>query len=349
MSKLIRWALKDLVECINKMQNNKFDCIIFIDGSRGLGKSTLAFKICKNLDCGFKPERDIVFKREEVLRALAEKKAGVIFGDEMINVAYNRDFYLQDQKDLLKALNMYRDRCNCFIGCVPNFANLDNQIRQLCKIRITIIRRGVALIHMKRKTINSPDVWDIKENIKNEQRYINRTKPKYGKITTVKGILKFGDLSPDDRERYEKIKEEKRNQVFAMNIIVERDDLLKNIYDDLINFKITREKFDDVMRLAGKSADKIRENLNRRLKDEGRTERVKDFFIEADKLENERIGKSKSKSKNNIPIIRLPHSSSSSSSNVNDSEQKKEGVVAIATTDSAKQENEWDGKNFYSA
>ena len=87
---------------------NKFDGIIFIEGKRGLGKSTLAYKIATRLKTpiAFSPKRDIVYSRDDTLKHLATKKGGVIFSDEMINVAYNRDFYNEEQKVLLKALNM---------------------------------------------------------------------------------------------------------------------------------------------------------------------------------------------------------------------------------------------------
>lgn len=38
MARLKEWKIKDVVFCLEQMQNNKFDCICVIEGNRGLGK-----------------------------------------------------------------------------------------------------------------------------------------------------------------------------------------------------------------------------------------------------------------------------------------------------------------------
>jgi len=329
MAKIIRWGLKDLIEVIDNSLNNKFDQIIFIDGNRGLGKSTLAYKLCKMTECGFKPNRDMHFKREDVVRALASQTHSVIFADELVNVAYNRDFYLNDQKELLKALNMYRDHCNCFIGCVPNFTTLDNQIKQLCKIRITIERRGVAIIHRPIKSAYNSDKWDMKNNQKVEAKYIAMHKPiPYHKFTTAVGILRFEDLSQHDREIYEKIKDEKRNQIFGDNIGIKYDSFLENMYKELIENKLTKEKFEDIIRLTGKNPKSLRENLNRHLMADGKKERVPYFFFKAQQIEKEKN-----------KIARVPQKQMSIINKLKEQENEmNESVVAIATTQPYKEE-----------
>jgi len=111
----------------------------------------------------------------------------------MINVTYNRDFYVEDQKLLLKGLNMYRDSCNVFVGCIPRFIDLDVQLQRMCKIRITVVRRGIALIQTRRKAIYSTDPWDIRMNQKIEDKWsMKGTKnPRYSQLTTVRGIIKI--------------------------------------------------------------------------------------------------------------------------------------------------------------
>jgi len=165
---LLVWTLKDIRECIEKMTSPdvKMDMICFIEGRRGLGKSTLGYKILSGLKVSvpFKPKRDLVYSREDTLKHLASKINGIIFSDEMINVAYKRDFYQEDQKELLKAFDMYRDSRNVFIGCIPQFVDLDVKIQQVCKLRLTVVRRGLALVQMKMPTIYSMDPWDIKNN-----------------------------------------------------------------------------------------------------------------------------------------------------------------------------------------
>jgi len=210
----IRWTIKDLAETIDRMQDNKFDCIIFVTGLRGLGKSTLSYKLASRIKAPFNPERDIAYKRDDVVRLLAKKKRGVIFADELVNVAFNRDFYEQEQKQLIKALNMYRDSCNVFIGCIPFFATMDTQLQKLCKIRIDVVRRGVAIIQTQIHSMYTSDPWDVRNNQKVERKWVGRKNPKYSQFSTYRGILRFNDLREDQRIKYERIKQEKRNKIF---------------------------------------------------------------------------------------------------------------------------------------
>jgi len=210
----IRWTIKDLAETIDKMQENEFDCIIFVTGKRGIGKSSFAYKLANRLKSPFNPERDIAYKRDEVIRLLAKKKKGIIFSDELVNVAFNRDFYEQGQKQLIKALNMYRDSCNVFIGCIPMFATMDNQLKSLCKIRVDVVRRGVAIIQTQIHSMYTSDPWDIRNNQKIERKWVGRKNPKYSQFSTYRGILRFNDLREDQKIKYERIKHEKRNKIF---------------------------------------------------------------------------------------------------------------------------------------
>lgn len=211
----LKWGIKDIEKICRSWMGNKFDGLIVIDGNRGLGKSTLGMKLALRFE-QFKPRHDIVFARGDVIRHIAEKKFGVTLADEMINVTYNRDFYSEDQKKLLKMLNMYRDSCNLLIACVPNFFDLDKQYRALCKMRLNVVRRGLAIIHTKNQTSYSEDAWDKKTNEKIEQKWIrnNVFKPRYNQLTTFKGLLPFGDLGLKQRELYEDIKAEKRHHLY---------------------------------------------------------------------------------------------------------------------------------------
>jgi hypothetical protein len=284
--KLIQWALKDLIEIIEGKVKNKFDCIIFIEGKRGLGKSTLAYKILSKLDIPipFRPKRDIVYSREDTLKALANKKGGAIFSDEMINVAYNRDFYNEEQKTLMKALNMYRDSCNVFIGCIPSFIELDKQIQRLCQIRISVVRRGFALIHTQKATMFQSDSWDIKNNQKIESQWASKGigMPRFSRLTTIRGVLPFGDLTENQREIYEQIKAEKRNQVFQQYKEGEEfgtnNPFYVRVLKQLLDGKLNKDSFNAICEIEGKLAHSVRNAINKHLKDTGETRRFTDLI-----------------------------------------------------------------------
>jgi len=274
---------------IEHMINNKFDCIMFVEGNRGLGKSTFVYKLLKSLEIPipFKPKRDLVYTRTETLKHLATKKGGAIFSDEMINVAYNRDFYENEQKTLLKALNMYRDSCNVFVGCIPKFVELDKQIQRLCKIRITIVRRGVALLQTQNPSIYQSDSWDLKNNQRIESKWTLKgvKSPRYSQLTTMRALIRFGDLSPNQREEYEAIKQSKRGQVFGDyqdgGLLYENPE--KIFYDNLVKQaiagKVTRETWDALAIINNKKQDEMRRKFNQYLKESGSQKTFRDLIL----------------------------------------------------------------------
>lgn len=272
--------VKDIVEIINGKQSKEFDCIVFIDGKRGLGKSSLAWKICKKKG-GFKPQRDITYTRKEAIRSLATNKHATIFSDEMINVAFKRDFYEGDQKVLIKGLNMFRDSCNFYIGCIPEFYDTDPKLRDLCHLRIRVLRRGLALVHRPIDSQFTQDKWDTRNNQKREMQWTmqRNKKPKYSQLSTAIAFLTWKDLCPKDKELYRSIKEEKRGRVFAENIGVDELEGLEdqerlfysNIAQQLIEGRIGRHELIKIAELKTISFGTLRSRVSSVLDKSGHT------------------------------------------------------------------------------
>jgi len=221
---ILNWSLTKTSNMIKKILENKFDAFIIIEGNRGLGKSTLAIHLARRVARLFKNEgstdykfhfkHSFIFTRKETKSFLHKWKSNGI-ADEMINVTFNRDFYNEDQKDIIKMMNMNRDHCNLFIACVPSFQTLDTQIKNLCKIRITVVRRGLAIIQTPNQTIYCKDKWDQATNEKIEREWMKKgtTRPHYTKLSTFRGILKFPALRPKSEAKYQTTKNDKRNIV----------------------------------------------------------------------------------------------------------------------------------------
>jgi len=221
---VIRWPVQKLVETIVAILENKFDCFIIIEGNRGLGKSTLAihlarkvakkFKIKNSKDYKFHWKNSLIYTKKET-KNFWHKWNSLGIADEMINVTFNRDFYNTEQKDIIKMINMNRDHCNLFIACVPQFQTLDSQIKNLCKIRITVVRRGLAIIQTPIQSIYIKDRWDQQSNEKMERTWIQRGSkhPQYSRLSTFKGFLKFPALREKSEKQYQKVKDDKRNLV----------------------------------------------------------------------------------------------------------------------------------------
>ena len=224
VNRILRWNLKKMSKMITKILENKFDCFIIIEGNRGLGKSTLAINLARRVAREFKKKGKKKYKFKWYNSLIYTKKQTKKFwhkweslgiADEMINVTFNRDFYDSEQKDIIKMINMNRDHCNFFIACVPQFQTLDNQIENLCKIRLTVVRRGVAVVQTPNRTIYIKDQWDQRTNEKIEREWVKKgiRKPQYSRLTTFRGLLMFPKLSDKAEKKYQEIKDKKRNLV----------------------------------------------------------------------------------------------------------------------------------------
>lgn len=298
---VFKWTVHRLCRLIEKMLSNRFDCIVVIEGNRGLGKSTLGYLIVKGVkqiivtdDYGrqqikklnFKPKEDILYTRSEIIKSFNDRWYDKFMADEMINVSFNRDFYNENQKRLIKIMNMNRDHCNLFVACVPQFQTIDNQIKNLCKIRIVIRQRGIAEIHTKNRTVYTADRWDTDYNEKIERSWIKNGmfKPKPTKLSTFRGILTFRDLRPDERSEYEEIKRQKRNEIKEQEQALDNTNPNDRIYSLLNEGKIrSREMFDNMCLALNLKPLNVMQNIRVRMKNDGKNMSIKEFFIDDSK------------------------------------------------------------------
>lgn len=338
MGKILQWSFDRIIKMIVAILLNRFDCLLIVEGNRGLGKSTLSYHVVAGVSrefrrlfsfdydtvmyyykrvkepkgftleqfvqqliklkeekaYGFNPQKCLLYSRNEVIRFFNLWHVSGI-ADEMINVTFNRDFYNEEQKDLIKMVNMNRDHCNLFVASVPQFQNLDSQMKNLCKIRLTVVRRGVAVIQTPNRTIYAKDKWDQATNEKIERDWIKKgiTNPHYSKLTTFRGIVRFPPLTLKQEELYQSIKNEKRAVIAKeqMGIVDEdeRDDYQKAI-DLLLKGSVRNSQVLDGMALTvGKDPEAFKRTISNRLKREGKPHRLSDHYW--DNKEKEQKGK----------------------------------------------------------
>ena len=206
----------------------------------------------------------------------------------MINVSYKRDFYQESQKKMNKLLNMNRDHCNLFMMCIPNFSDVDSDIKKLTRIRITCVRRGLAIIQTPVNSLYSTDKWDQMNNERTERKWATSSarRPRYGKLTTYKGYLRFNDLPEDMREKYKAIKREKRNELIIKQ---EKDSLLPSTEIELFvqrlkAGKISEELLTEYCVIKGSKLSQFKSRVNTRLKDVGDEKRIKDYLTKPKKV-----------------------------------------------------------------
>lgn len=294
----MQWTLPKMVSMIVRILNNKFDCFIIIEGNRGLGKSTLAIHLARRVAREFKKmgsenykfhwDHTLVYTKKETKRFWHKWRA-IGIGDEMINVTFNRDFYDNEQKDIVKMINMNRDHTNLFIACVPQFQTLDSQIKNLCKIRITVVRRGLCVIQTPNQTIYVKDKWDQATNEKIERDWIKKgiTRPHYTRLTTFRGLMKYPALRPQAEAMYQKVKDRKRNLVAKEEMGIDAEDGEKQkdphelALEMLLNGQIKNGTFlDGFAQAHGINPASFQNNLRAKLKKQGENHQLASYYWE---------------------------------------------------------------------
>lgn len=323
MAVYLMWSLKRLVKAICDRLLNRFDVFLVIEGRRGLGKSTLGFKLMllvrremkrRGIEgYQFLPKRDLLYQRYEVLKFFHKKNHSGM-ADEMINVSFNRDFYHEDQKDLIKMINMNRDHNNFFIACVPQFKNLDSQIKQLASMKITVVRRGIAIIHMPNQTVYSPDIWDERVNEKIERTWIKGgvSNPRYSRLTTFRGFLRFPKLTDKQENVYQDIKDHKRN-IIAQNkglVDIDEKDPFDIIYKALLEGRVKNTAMLEGMIVAHDlSIDNIKAKIRKQLKVDNKPTRITMYYFD-DKETKDNINKERKRGELSALINQVKNRSS---------------------------------------
>jgi hypothetical protein len=294
--KFMKIGMVQLVTSICDRLQNKFSVELVIEGKRGLGKSTLAWNLAKRVKremkkrgidkYNFKANRDLLYTQKEVMKFLNDWYRTAI-ADEYINVVFNRDFYSTNQKDIIKMMNMNRDHCNCLIACVPSFKTLDSQVKNMISMRITVVRRGLAILHTPNKTIYSKDIWDEAFNEKIERKWLEKglTNPKYSNLTTCRGYITFPKMSDKDEMKYQEIKNKKRNLIAGEKGLngdgEEEREPIEIIYDALINGKIKSMATLEGMGLGHSiELDLLKAKLQRLLRKNHKPTKITSFFYD---------------------------------------------------------------------
>jgi hypothetical protein len=214
----------------------------------------------------------------------------------MINVAFNRDFFGEDQKNLVKMINMNRDHGNLLICCVPQFQNLDNQIKNLCKIRITVARRGLAVIQTPNRTIYNRDRWDSSNNEKIERDWLKKGSglPQYSRLNTFRGMIRFPALTEKQQIIYDKIKGAERNVIKGVLGVTEeqgnKDDPFQKTMDRLLSGGIRNStELQGIAFALGMDYNSMRNKIVKRLKELNKPYKIAEHYWDRNARATENI------------------------------------------------------------
>lgn len=313
MTKVRYWSMDRFVLMIVEMLLNKFDCLIVVEGNRGLGKSTFAFKVLNKVHKYFRTiqaetggiispyknwynfnplmqlkcpakYRHVIYTQKDVINFYDKWHVSAI-ADEMINVAFNREFFGEDQKNLIKMINMNRDHGDLLIACVPQFQTLDNQFKNLCKIRVTVCRRGLAVIQTPNRTIYNRDRWDSANNEKIERDWLKKGSglPQYSRLNTFRGLIRFHPLTPKEQWIYDQIKKIERNVIKGSLGVTENGDAqtdpFEKLYATFVKGGIrSPHVLEGFATATGMNFEQIRHKIVKRLKEDGKSPALSDYY-----------------------------------------------------------------------
>lgn len=141
----IRYLCKDLLDVLvadmHRNVNQKYDNVLLATGGEGSGKSSLIYGVCSRYD----PDRfDIRESYTYDMDVLRERFAGGDYGngifwmDETTQVASNREWQSEDNKDFVSILETFRSKKFLFAGCAPKLERVDIYLRDF-RMRYQVI------------------------------------------------------------------------------------------------------------------------------------------------------------------------------------------------------------------
>ncbi len=249
--------------------------------------STLLLKLFLRFK-GFKQIKHQVYSQRDVISLLKNQQFSFCWDDEAINTGYKRNFQSKGQQELIKIITMYRDNFNIYASAIPFFYSLDKDLRELIHIHIHIIERGLAVILMQLEdSIHQTDQWDTRNNSKKEEKWQKKKaenpnfKFPYHRLSTFVGYLRFNDLTKNQREKYKKLKREKRHGALLTEEEVARqkeENVNDRIFKQMLDAKLTKEGLQQFCLIEGKKLSSMVTYLNKRLNNLGEEKTLKQFL-----------------------------------------------------------------------
>lgn len=280
------WTINELVKMFNARRKNQFDCNVLVTGTTGKGKSSLILKMLLRFE-GFRQWTHQIYSREDTLNLLKNQKFSYCWNDELIGVGYKREHWNNLQIELIKTLTQYRCNWNIFVGALPVFFTLDKELLKQFAINIDVIRRGEAIVHMRRDGRRySDDPWDTKANAKLEEQWSKKMqtntnfKIPYHKYSTYIGHLYWTDITEKQRKKYEAIRDKKKAMIEQDK--VDEEEKSRPFNERLLEMMLKKEMdyktFENICILNNKKVINVRVAINKLLKEKGKSERVKELL-----------------------------------------------------------------------
>lgn len=124
--------LQKLADDMHKNVRADYDNVVMIEGGEGSGKSNLAWQVIKAYNPNFDIRQTYVYNMDGIReRFAAEDYGGNIFWmDETSQIASNRNWQSEDNKDLVSILEVCRSKHFSLVGCIPSISRADLYLRE---------------------------------------------------------------------------------------------------------------------------------------------------------------------------------------------------------------------------
>ena len=191
----IRYLYDDLIEKLaedtHRNLQNDYDNIIVVAGPEGSGKSNLAWQICRAIDPEFDVSKQYVYDMDSFKEELAKggERKPTWWMDEGSNLANNREWQSQDNRDIVSLLEMMRSRGWTMVICIPREERLDKYIREN-RIRYMLHCSPMKFSHHGFK----------------ERGYFELKKRNNRDGFDLVGYGEYSQIPADEKKRYEEIK-----------------------------------------------------------------------------------------------------------------------------------------------
>lgn len=129
---LYKDLLEKLAEDMHRNVREDYDNVIMIEGGEGSGKSNLAYQVIKAYNPYFDIKQTYVYNMDGIRERFAAEDYGgdTFWMDETSQIASNRNWQSEDNKDLVSILEVCRSKHFSLIGCIPSITRADIYLRE---------------------------------------------------------------------------------------------------------------------------------------------------------------------------------------------------------------------------
>lgn len=172
----------EFVDILRLRVNQKYDNVIAVTGSEGVGKSTFAYWVAKLIEGNyFDFRKNYVYDKDLgiLIQKLQDKKIKVIVDDEAIRRFYKLEWYKPYQVRLNQLYAIARKYRTTTILCLPRFYDFNEFFRNhRINFWVHLLSRGVAVLFCPDWSPFTKDPWWLDSNQK-----------KIEKITLMKKLV----------------------------------------------------------------------------------------------------------------------------------------------------------------